>query len=1051
MSDAPARARIESDLSANLMVEAGAGSGKTTSLVNRLCAHVEAGVAVDQLAAVTFTRKASAELRERFQLQLEERAARAGGELRQRLDRALHDLDRCFLGTIHAFAGRLLREHALEAGVDPAFTELDEGEAEQHRRHFWQQWLERLHLEADPAVAELAALGVSVRDLFDAFRTVAGHPDVAWPDPAAPPPDPRVAIARLRTLLARTSGLMPEREPAEGWDDLQRLARHLAYHERVRGSDRLLDAMAALEIAAGYSGKLVQKRWGESKDARQAAKALAEEWQAFGRDTAGPLLVQWREHRYGPVIRLLRRAAADFQRERLHTGRLGFEDLLAQAARLLRTVPGARRTLGERYRHLLVDEFQDTDPLQAELCLLLASEPSQGADWRTVRPRPGALFVVGDPKQSIYRFRRADLGVYTFVRERFGAFGDVLTLTANFRSVPAVAAVVNAHFAEVFPADATEVQAPFAPMEPASREPARPGDGVYRYAIPAPRGEGSRGAVTARDADHVAAWIRNQVDAGSFTPDAFLVVTYGKADLATYAAALAAQDLPVVTSGAELRQERELEELLLLLRLLADPGQPVLLAAVLEGIFFGLAPEALLAARRAGVSLEILRPARQAHHPVGAALDRLHGWWLASRRMPPDQLLDHLLDDTGLLAAAASQPLGEERAGALVHLVESVRRSDRAMTDLRGMIEVVEETLDSEEGAPVLRPGRENAVRVLNLHKAKGLEADVVVLAAPVVRAEREPRTHVARGVGREATGFLQVTVAEGRRTVVLAQPPGWSGHAATEAALLAAEQERLLYVAATRPRRILVVAERDDGKAGVPWAPLAPALDRHAAVLPLASRAPAGRAALRLDLAALEEAEQEVVQQRERLRQPGFRVTSVTRSLRWDQQERRSYDLPVDGDARALLRRRGDAIHRILEAIGRGRQGESLQRFAEAVAEELGLDPADAIGVRVTAQAHTSHPAWRALQEGRAEYELPVMRAETVDGTLRLTEGVIDAVGERGGTWTVYDWKSGRYDGETWGDKQARYQAQVDAYREILRAAGLPAEGAEVVPVRGG
>jgi ATP-dependent helicase/nuclease subunit A len=1049
MSDDAARTRIETDLQACLLVEAGAGSGKTTSLINRLCAHVENGVAVEQLAAVTFTRKAAVELRERLQLALEARALAAEGPTRERLDDALDHLDRCFLGTIHAFAGRLLREQALDAGIDPAFTELDEGELERDQRRFWQRWVEQLHLDADPALGELAALGVRVRDLADTFRAVAGNPDVEWPGAPAPAPEPSVAIARLRKLLARTRALMPAFEPASGWDELQRLVRRLVYHEQTRGSERLLDAMEALEAVAGYAGNLVQNRWSDTREGKEAAKALAAEWHAFAMTGAAPLLDQWREHRYAPAMRLVRRAAAAYQSERHRAGRLGFEDLLLLAARLLRQSPGARRALGERYRHLLVDEFQDTDPLQAELCLLLASDPSQGNDWRTVRPRPGALFVVGDPKQSIYRFRRADLGIYTFVRERFREFGDVLVLTRNYRSVPAIAALVNTHFAGVFPAEASAVQAPFAEMVP-NATPGE-GDGVFRYLIPSPAGERARGTIRGRDAAHVGAWIREQVDAGGHPPAAFLVLTFGKPDLAEYAAAIAAHGLPVVTSGAELRQEHEIAELMTLLRLLADPGHPVLLMAVLEGIFFGLTPEQVYRARQDRIPLDIQRAPRDENDPVSRALVTLHRWWQASRRMPPDQLLDQLLDETGLLVSAASQPLGEERAGAILHLVESVRRAGHGVTDLRGMIEVIEETLASDEGAPVLRPGRDDAVRVMNLHKAKGLEADVVILAAPVAMAEREVRRHIARPDSGPATGYLQVLTAGGRRPAVLAQPPGWAGYAATESALLAAERERLLYVAATRPRRRLLVAEREDAREGVLWARLAPALDQHASLLPLAERSPGGRAALNLRLDEFMKMQGTMMARRTLRRQPGFSVASVTRALRRDQQEQRSYDLSPSAGDWEMLRRRGDAIHRILEAIGRGRRGDSLRLFAEAVAGELGLDPADATGVLVAAEAHTNHPAWQAVQGGAAEYELPVMRAEREDGVVRLTEGVIDAVVERDGAWTVYDWKSGRYDGETWDEKHARYQAQVEAYRAILRAAGLNAVGAEVVAVRGG
>ncbi|MFN2316429.1 MAG: 3'-5' exonuclease, partial [Gemmatimonadales bacterium] len=534
-------------------------------------------------------------------------------------------------------------------------------------------------------------------------------------------------------------------------------------------------------------------------------------------------------------------------------------------------------------------------------------------------------------------------------------------------------------------------------------------------------------------------------------PGDFMILTQRKAELAAYASAIAAHGIPVITTGAELQQERELRELVLLLRLLADPGNPVLLVAVLEGIFVGITPEELHAARRERVELQIHRPPRDVSGKVAKALLMLHRWWHASRHLPPDQLLDRILDDTGLLPYALSQPLGEERAGALLHLVETVRQSEQGMMGLRGMIEVLQQTLASEDGVPVLRPGRGDAVRVMNLHQAKGLEAAVVILAAPVKASTPEPRRHVSRGPEGQATGWLQVTTGGGTRPEVVAQPPDWAELAAVESALLEAERDRLLYVAATRPMRMLVVAERENGQDSGLWGRLAPALAGQAALLELPERPLPARPVARVVTGQLLDRQRELCRLRKERRAATFDVTTVTRSLRHDRDIQRSYDLPLPRDEHAPLRARGDAIHRILEAKGRGRTGASLRAFAVVVARELELDAAEVDGILAAADGVTGQPEWRALQAGSAEYELPVMLAETADGVTRLTEGVIDAVVETDGVWQIFDWKSGRTNGERWEEKLRRYQQQVDRYQEILRAAGLRAEGATVVRVRGG
>lgn len=144
-ADAEARARIVTELDASMLVEAGAGSGKTTELVNRMLALVRGKVRVEQIAAVTFTRKAAGQLSQRFRTELERalaQALRSEPQAAPPLEAAVQAVDRAFVGTIHAFCARLLREHPLEAGVDPGFEELGEAEAKRLVEEFWTSWLE---------------------------------------------------------------------------------------------------------------------------------------------------------------------------------------------------------------------------------------------------------------------------------------------------------------------------------------------------------------------------------------------------------------------------------------------------------------------------------------------------------------------------------------------------------------------------------------------------------------------------------------------------------------------------------------------------------------------------------------------------------------------------------------------------------------------------------------------------------------------------------------------------------------------------------------------
>ncbi|MDH4130259.1 MAG: UvrD-helicase domain-containing protein [Gemmatimonadota bacterium] len=1030
MSDQSARDRILADLDTNFLVEAGAGSGKTTALVGRLLSHVRRGTPVDALAAVTFTRKAANELRERFQLELETatRDPSTPTAERTRAGDALRDLDRAFLGTIHAFCGRLLRERPLDAGLDPGFVELDENAWPEFVEDHWNQWVSECREVDHPDLGTLATLGIEPGSLAGAFHEVVDNPDVDFSGASAPAPDIRGCRERLERLLAEADRLMPRDEPEAGWDALQRTFRRLWYRRRTGDWSDVRAFCAGIAGLSASGSKLTQKCWGTTKAAKESAKALHASFEAWRTGSAQATLTAWREHRYAPVIGILNRAAAEFARRRARTGQLGFADLLVRAAALLREQPDARAELGERFRYLLVDEFQDTDPIQAEVCFLLASPPTEGDDWRRVHPRPGSLFVVGDPKQSIYRFRRADIGIYNLVKERLAACGEVLKLTRNFRSTTAIAALVNARFEEVFPATATPWQAAFQALETDRAPPA--GIGVHRLMTPG----GNRDEVARANAGLLAAWVDGEIRARRRMPGDFLVLTWWTRDIEPVARALAERNIPAVTTGAPLPQEHELRELVLLLRALADPANPALVAAVLEGLFFGLTPADLYASRKAGARFILTVPPEDGH-PASVPLTRLNQWWQQAGTTRPDVFLDQLLDDTGLLAWSACQPLGEARAGALLQLVDAVRRGeDEGVGDLPGMVTLLERLLEREAPDAPLRPGRRDVVRVMNLHKAKGLEGTVVMLGAPVPPPDVPPSRCVRRGEDGSARGSLLVTSGDS----ILAQAPGWEEDKAAEIAFLGAEHERLHYVAATRAREQLVISDCPDAKKASCWAALAEAA-AGAEELAVPADPPPGRAQLRDRTADLRAREALAAASVDRARAPTWRRTSVTRMLREDRAEAETYDLPGSGagdEARAL----GTVLHRAIEAAGRGRRGEVLLAFALAAADEEGLSAA--LKDRLIAQFETmlGLPAIAAmLDRDDVAFELPLVQLMDGAAGRELVEGVIDAACVRDGRWEVVDWKLGGSGMETRSD----YRQQVDQYARMLSAlSGQQAEG---------
>ncbi len=1065
--DQAARNRIRTALDANILVEAGAGSGKTTSLVDRLMAYVERGDPAETLAAVTFTRKAAAELRERFQVALEARAraarALAGAgdagaiAATERCERALAALDGAFLGTIHSFCARLLRERPIAAGLDPSFEEVTDAAWEQLRADFWRRFVEEQLIANDPMIAELRALGVLPTALREGFTARIKYPEVDFAAKQTPKPNVSAVRAALERLLGRALALLPASEPPGGWDGLQSKCRRLRFQRSLATWSEDLGFLGALAQLCGSDIKVTQKDWSDDAKTKKAVKQLGEDFQAFVDGPGGSLLVAWREYRYPAVMRFLDAAQEAFEQERLVTGQLGFEDLLLRARDLLRGDPEARRDLGRRYAHVLVDEFQDTDPIQAEVCFLLASDPESGNDWRTVRLRDGALFVVGDPKQSIYRFRRASFDTYKLVKERFRECGEVLQLTACFRCAPQIARFVEAHFRTTLPAQDSDEQAAFAPMQPWG--PAADAKGsVLHYTVGAEAKASGRDRVLAADAGQLASWIARRVRAGE-APESFLILTYRRADTTEVARELGERNVPVSLSGGRFEERDELAELLVILRSLADPDNAVLVTAALEGWCFGLSPLDLLAARDAGLRFTLSQPPATADSAAGRALARMHGWWLRSQAWPLEEAVERLLDETGLLAHAAASELGEARAGALMRLVAALREMAGSASGLAGLVEAVEESLAVSEGGAQLRPERRDAVRVMNLHKAKGLEADIVVLAAPTEDKEHQLNEHVARS-GAEGTRS-GLRILDGKE--VIAQPAGWDEMEATEARFRAAEEERLRYVAATRARRELIVARLEKTYAsgevrvgGGYWAPFEASLQEKGAAFALRVDAPPGRRQLARSAEELLGRTEQVAAACALAGRKTMTSTSVTRSAKAELAERRA----EDGDW-AMIRpesqvsgrglRWGSAVHRAIEGVERGRTGENLRVFAVAVAvsEGLAATPAEAGPVAdelvaVAQRVWASSPGGLPGSAARRRFEWTVAVSERdADGVERLTEGVIDAAVFDGAAWHVLDWKSDEVDEATWVSRAVAYQAQVDRYAEMIsRLRGEPAAG---------
>jgi ATP-dependent helicase/nuclease subunit A len=1064
--DQDQRLLVQRALDRNMLVEAAAGTGKTTSMVQRMVALLAGGAcaSIRTLAAVTFTRKAAAELRSRFRLALEVAAREASGEEKARLQRALSNVEQCFVGTIHSFCARLLRERPIEAAVDLEFREVEDEDDQRLRQEAWQEYTAVLF--ADPqqtGLEELAEVGLRVSDLRDAFVRFCDFPDVEeWPAPPRELPDLEEAARAVAEYAAHAQALSP-RFPADPGTDtlmpnLERLVRYAAHVDDLTDPVELMEVLELFERAC----KLTQRAWmQDDRFTREQAKDELERWETFRDTVAAPLLQAWREYRYPVVMRALTAARERYDALRAKSGQLNYADLLMKAARLLRDKPHVRRYFATRYTHLLVDEFQDTDPIQAEVMLLLTADDAAETDWRRCRPRPGSLFVVGDPKQSIYRFRRADIVTYAQVKELIAREGQVVTLSANFRSLPEVIDWVNSVFApDGRPLDGGEVLR-FADRDseesPAyvALQAAHP-DGMradLRGVLPllVPPQYGNKEAVVEYEADRIARTIRDWLDTGAtvlrrngpggVTPSDILIIARNTARLSVYAAKLQEYGIAhQVTGGAALNQVPELRLLHLCLQAVTQPDNPVALVAVLRSELFGISDVTLYRYKKAGGRFcyreeapEGLSPADAA--PLREALDRLRRYARWLDQFPPIAAVERIIGDLGLNARAAARPGGDVSAGSLAKAVEVLRGGQPEAWAVAQLVEDLGRLVEAEVTHDGLsaRSADVPAVRVMNLHKAKGLEAPIVFLADPHGEAEHAVPLHVDRAGGR-VLGYLAIS----RQTYqyvseVLALPPGWAEKVAREQRFSRAEALRLRYVAATRAGAAVIVTQRTgtgSANARNPWGAFAPSLAGHREVPDPGEQSPPPGKAAQVSADEAAQARGTIAQRMARIQSPTYAAEAAKQySLAaWPSGQDAAAGRGDEGEHGV---ERGAALHLLLELAMRNPEA-SLARFAPTALAEQGLDPAAAAAVVAQAEAVMRSEVWRRAQQSErrlVEAPFAVMLGEGETPRPTLVRGAMDLVFREQDGWVLVDYKTDNVTATSLQTLAARYAPQVRLY----------------------
>ena len=1051
IADAPARARALTELGSSLLVEAAAGTGKTSLLAARATLLLADGASPCAIAAITFTELAAGEL-----------AARVGeyvaallvdatplvlqpllpsgltGPMRANLVAAQARLDEMVATTIHGFCHVILRDHAVSVGFDPGVEVMDAKTADAAFETVFDRWL-RTRFEdsaagSDP-IAVLAAVDPrGVVDLLRGLASLRRSHRSARPPPADLGGRPDLDLMEAVEGFRRWAGGVP-REP------------------------RTLDALADLETLADfYAGTFAQTpdfarlwtlahpprvsimRW---KSCDLFAPKRRRDWLRVGGGIDGVRLADEAEAHFaraeacyatllGRVGRALVAAVSDgvdamlaawddFKRS---AAVIDFDDLVEAARRIVRDHETARLAVAARFRHLLVDEFQDTDPVQAEVIFRIAAE-RPAARWQDAEQRPGALFLVGDPKQAVYAFRGADTFSYDAAKAALLArWPDaLLELTSNFRSRPGICRHVDRCFAEPLSGPGRPNYAPLFPTR-GERLGAPPDVSKLTLRLPTDaRADAVREAEAAAVADLCARLVGSlPIDDGEGgvrllgVADIALLTPTGT-DLWRYERALTRRGLSVAPqAGKRLLHRQEVHDLMCLARVLADGGDTLAFGALMRGPLVGFTDERLLDVAEALRALEggearltaATDPETVEDVEVREVLARLRSLRRRAGITTPFQILTEAAATFHVRAIVVAK-LREASPGALAN-VDAFLEGARGYA-VRGLVRFVQD-LDLAWRSGASRPeGRADAeggsIEIVTVHAAKGLEWPVTI---PINTATQlMPRK---RFFHRPSDDTLHWTVGD----VV---PPDLAGAVGEVEAAGVCERRRILYVAATRAREMVVVP-RIAAAGDRTWAKV---VDLRQDVLP------------EFELAWMPEPAEEAVppavnrQDAATFAREREGVTSSIPTFRWLRPSDRDSDRVLrvevgEPDLAAVSvpaaplgagRLRGLVIHKLLEEILTSELAETLEVAASRAADLVRqLDPCgpsmalpEPGEMAATALSALALPAVAALRPGLVP-EVAIRAVLREAGELRPVDGRADAVFvDSDGSRVIVDWKS--------------------------------------------
>lgn len=983
--DERARQQIKTAIDKNLFVEAGAGSGKTTSLVSRMAAMVKAGISVEKICAITFTKAAANEFYERFQAALSE-------EDDDRSRMALEKIDLAFMGTIDSFCQMVISEHPAEAAVPFDSEVIMDDDMEDIYKAEYTKILRGEYDDDYPHLRGLADEFVKVhRNSMDIFLVLLpymlSHRDSEYMyTPVSPAFQGIGEFKELLKAIYANENLIDKKskKPEAAYMSLMSSKSILLgkWDNRFPDVVKALKDIKALRISKDADASLLGPHFDSFLFPHEARGKIS--WYSF--EDNFWLLGQLEEYTYSVTMEFAAAAAPAIAERLRKQGNLTYFDYLLYLRDMLKEDIKAggkiTRHIYDRHSYFLIDEFQDTNPMQAEIFFFLTAE-NPVADWKKCKPRPGSLFIVGDPKQSIYRFRSADVASFLEVKKLFTeGVGEVVGLTRNFRSSGDLCSWFNSVFTTLMPADtANQVKYEMIPPDPEKRDMDGEFHGVYTY--PSFKEEDPWNV-----AKIITAIVHNpkyKVEGREIEYTDIMVITKAKGRMDGYIKAFYEADIPFRIEGK---------------------------------VLFGKCPalKAVAAAFAAAASEE--KEYQFKAKEMGFDLASLKA--IAYGRTPA-ALFTEIMDSQRIF-----ERFGTEKLEYLYYALELLRESNNDnLKDASGFLSDLVTDNNSEERCLLLSRDT-NRVHIANLHKVKGLEAPVVFLGDPsdsnVIPNER---SHDGKyWLFNASKKFISYLTA-----------PGFGEEKALEREALTAERERLLYVAATRAKQVLLIADNEGEKKGRNfWKPL---VEMATGTLEIPEE---DMVSVKRDTASAKEAFDDASAKKvtntysnratyEIVRPSQIKVQSIT-----DESEEEPEVKPEAGRENAALI--GTMVHRLMEVLvsSGGWEGEDA-KLVQAVSDEFPQAENEFLTDVLAAIRSGGYP-----QENGTVQDIlgELLSAEKVycevplcymDGD-SLWHGVIDVLYFKDGKWHILDYKTNA-DGS---DLDTKYCEQLKAYIKAVK-----------------